>query len=99
MPKLSKLQEYFKEKGITNKFISEKTGYSETLVGRYLKEPNMSFIKKIVKYWPEIDLNYTLKDHTHSLNEEELHYGLDNEELLDIIQSATNKLRENLSRN
>ena len=60
-----KLREFFNQRKITNKAISEEIGYSEVMVSRYLNKnkPNYEFLTAIARKYPEIDFNYLFKDH------------------------------------
>ncbi|WP_341221896.1 helix-turn-helix domain-containing protein [Polaribacter atrinae] len=59
-----KISNFFDRKGLTQIEIGEKLGYSQVMVGRYLKSnaPNFQFIKAVSKAFPEIDWNYMFKD-------------------------------------
>lgn len=96
----NRLITFFKNKGITNRVIASDTGYSEAMVGRYLRKPNYAFLSKIIEKYPDIDLNYILKNdtsHLHLALEPESSYELDNHQLLKIIEDATDKLKGNLT--
>lgn len=93
---------FFKKKGITNKALAKTTGYSETMVGRYLRKPNYAFLTKIIENYPDIDLNYILKNQAPNLNlvlEPESKYKFDNAQLIKIIEEATCQLKNNLASN
>ena len=55
-----KLTEFFNRTGLTQVEIGDKIGYSQVMVGRYLKSnaPNFQFITAVSKGFPEIDWNY-----------------------------------------
>lgn len=99
----NKLSKYFKANHITNRFLAEQTGYSESMVGRYLKDPNLKFILKLIEFYPDIDLNHILKNGPEmeqlKMNEPNPYYGETNAELLDIIQKAMSQLKANLAQN
>ncbi|MGJ8760350.1 MAG: helix-turn-helix domain-containing protein [Polaribacter sp.] len=61
-----KISNFFDRKGLTQIEIGEKLGYSQVMVGRYLKSnaPNFQFIKAVSKAFPEIDWNYMFKEET-----------------------------------
>lgn len=95
----NRLKEFFKNKGISNRHLAKETGFSESMVGRYLKNPNLKFLEAICQIYPDMDLNFILKnEHSKAtVAEKEAIYGLDNDQLLKIIESATSQLRENLA--
>jgi transcriptional regulator with XRE-family HTH domain len=59
-----KMTVFFDRKGLTQEEIGEKIGYSQVMVGRYLKSsaPNFQFIIAVSKAFPEIDWNYMFKN-------------------------------------
>lgn len=67
-----KINEFFDRTGLTNVQIGEKIGYSQVMVGRYLKSsaPNFQFINAVSKAFPEIDWNYLFKGNRNMVNEE-----------------------------
>jgi transcriptional regulator with XRE-family HTH domain len=70
-----KLTEFFNRTGLTQVEIGDKIGYSQVMVGRYLKSnaPNFQFITAVSKGFPEIDWNYMFKGNVkpdNALNEE-----------------------------
>ncbi|PHR71007.1 MAG: hypothetical protein COA67_07355 [Lutibacter sp.] len=96
----NKLIDFFKNKKITNKTLSQQIGYSESMVGRYLKNPNLKFIVSILEHYPSIDLNYLFKENIKldSFDEEGTTvYGEDNGQLIHNIESSLLKLKKNLS--
>nr|WP_317631815.1 hypothetical protein [uncultured Flavobacterium sp.] len=60
-----KIQQEFAHRGLTNRDVSKiMDNYNETLISRYINSDNLSigFIEKLIKYFPDMDLNYLLKD-------------------------------------
>ncbi|MDN3665587.1 helix-turn-helix domain-containing protein [Algibacter miyuki] len=57
------MSNFFERKGLTQIEIGEKIGYSQVMVGRYLKSnaPNFQFITAVSKAFPDIDWNYMFK--------------------------------------
>jgi transcriptional regulator with XRE-family HTH domain len=56
---------FLKEKGLNNRELTKLLGYkSETLVSRYVNSEDMSitFILKMVNAFPDLDLNWLIKD-------------------------------------
>lgn len=101
-----KLQLFFKEKDLKQYEIGELLGYSPTMISRYLKgtdKINADFIIKLVKVFPDVDLQYIFSDDDeHSVSEPKPFYGLDDDsidkELKIIIKKAEN-VREYLAQN
>ena len=97
-----KLREYFINKGVSNKEISSKIGFSETMVGRYLRKnkPNYEFINALVREFPDIDLNYLFKDELeNTLNEQNQNYQKSPITLIDEIEIKLHSLKVNLTQN
>ncbi len=65
-----KLREYFEERKITKRFVAEKIGYDEVMVGRYLRssKPNYEFLRAVKKSFPYIDFNYLFEEEENSDN-------------------------------
>lgn len=60
-----KIQDYFAHRGLSNRDVSRiMEGYNETLISKFVNSDNLSitFIKQLIKYFPDVDLNYLLKD-------------------------------------
>lgn len=96
MSYFKKLNEFFDSTGLTQTEIGEKTGYSQVMVGRYLKtnKPNLDFIQKVTAAFSNIDWNYILKDNGNELAEPELVYEKSPETLIKEIESRLKKLKE-----
>jgi transcriptional regulator with XRE-family HTH domain len=100
-----KLQLFFKEKGLKQYEIGEILGYSPTMIGRYLKgsdKINADFIIKMVKAFPDIDLQYIFSEEetTNSTQEPKPFYGLNEmniEKELEIIGKKVENVREYLA--
>lgn len=101
-----KLHLFFKEKGLKQYEIGKILGYSPTMIGRYLKgsdKINADFIIKLVKEFPDVDLQYIFsEDDKHTISEPSASYGL-NEDTIDkelkIIGEKVAKVREYLAQN
>lgn len=96
-----KIREYFNKKGMTNREISQTMeGYSESLISRYLNSDNLSatFLEKLVKYFPDIDFNYLLKEDAYLTNEEleKQKNAKESVELLNEISDKLAKLKEKM---
>ena len=67
-----KLHLFFKKKGLKQYEIAELLGYSPTMISRYLKgtdKINADFIIKLVKEFPDVDLQYLFSDDDDDTNE------------------------------
>ena len=101
-----KLHLFFKEKGLKQYEIGELLGYSPTMISRYLKgtdKINADFIVKLVKVFPDVDLQYIFSDDEgHSASEPKPFYGLDDDsidkELKNILKKVEN-VRDYLAQN
>lgn len=102
MTATEKIKAYFKERKMSNRDISKAmNGYSESMISRYLNADVLSktFIENINKYFPEIDLNYVLKD-DEELNlakETKEEYKAQNKILIEEIEERLRQLAKNLS--
>jgi hypothetical protein len=96
-----KIKAYFKEKGLTNRDVSKiMDGYNEQLIGRYVNSDEISktFIKKLVKYFPDIDIDYLIKPDVDQVNEEREVYRKKSVILVEEIEGKLNELKSILSR-
>lgn len=103
-----KIKKHFKERGITQRKVGEIMNWSELSVSRAMKSDAVSitFLEKLIEYFPEIDLNYLLKDNKEDLsisemNEPSEQYGILSEEgkLINEIEEKLEKLKEILAQN
>jgi transcriptional regulator with XRE-family HTH domain len=99
-----KLQLFFKEKGLKQYEVGEILGYSPTMIGRYIKgtdKINADFIIKMVKEFPDVDLQYIFSDdEAKGTAEPKPYYGLDDDSIdkeLNIIIQKAKKVREYLA--
>ena len=61
----SKIKAYFKNKDLNNRDVSKlMDGYSEQMISNYINNDEWkdNFIKRLIKYFPDIDLNSLLKE-------------------------------------
>lgn len=90
-----KVREYFKSQGLTNRDVSAKMdGYSETMISKVLNKDDLStaFLEKMLKYFPELDYNYLLKD------EEVLQMVAEKEEIYqNRAQALVGELKERIN--
>jgi transcriptional regulator with XRE-family HTH domain len=103
-----KIKNYFKERGITQRKVGQIMNWNELSVSRAMKSDDLSitFIEKLIEYFPEIDLNYLLKNNKEDgelseMNEpSEMYKKLsDEEKLIEEIEDRLNKLKTILARN
>ncbi|AGN89446.1 XRE family transcriptional regulator [Flavobacterium psychrophilum] len=93
-----KIQEYFDKKGLSNRDVSViMQGYSESMISKYINSDKLSttFIKKLIEYFPDIDMNYLIKD-DHDLNrveESRTEYKKRSVVLVDEIEERLNELK------
>ena len=103
-----KIRLFFKSKNISQKKAADILGVSPAIFGRYLSGVTAFppiFIVKLVKEFPEIDLQYIFsenEDNKYSLVKEATHpYGMDNDEIvkeLELIENKISKIRAELAR-
>jgi hypothetical protein len=104
-----KLNEFFNNKGLTKKRdIAKAIETHEQVYGRWMKSDDISitFIERLTKNFPEIDLNYLLKNNNadenfNVLNEPSEIYLKSSEEdkLINEIEGKLNELKEILAQN
>lgn len=99
----SKVKEYFKAEGLTNRDVSAKMeGYSETMISKVLNKDDLStaFLEKMLKYFPELDYNYFLKDEKtlHEVAEQKEIYQSRAEVLIKEIKDRISELEYIVSR-
>lgn len=100
-----KLQFFFKGKGLKQYEVGEILGYGPTMIGRYLKgsdKINADFIIKLVKEFPDVDLQYIFSedDAINSIQEPKPFYGLNEMNIdkeLEIIGKKVENVREYLA--
>ena len=83
-----KVKEYFKSQGLSNRQVSEiMEGYSETMISKVLNKDDLStaFLEKMLKYFPQLDYNYFLKEEEvlFQVNEEATVYKKRSEVLIE----------------
>lgn len=104
-----KLKEFFASKGLKKKRdIAKAIHTHEQVFGRWMKSDDLSvtFIERLTETFPDIDLNYLLKNNktegdASSINEPSEKYLKLTEEgkLIDEIEVKLDKLREILAQN
>lgn len=97
-----KIKDYFDSKGLSNRDVSNiMDGYSESMISKYINKDDISitFIEKLAKYFPEIDLNYLIKDEDvfMQVNEEKEIYKKRSSVLIDEIEGKVLELKQILS--
>lgn len=96
-----KLQKYFSDRNISNLEISKLTGYSPSMVSRYLKKstPNFDFIIAFSKAFPDIDWNYLFKEVNNNIEEEKAPYIKNPDKIIKEIEIKLKSLKFNLAQN
>ena len=97
-----KIKKYFTEKGLTNRDVSKiMEGYSEQMISNYNNSDNWkdNYIKRLLKHFPDIDLNALLKDDKQmqivsDLKEE---YKKESLQIVEELEARIKELKENLS--
>jgi hypothetical protein len=100
-----KAKKYFKEEmGLNNRKLSEVLdGYSEVLISNHFKSDEISgaFIKRLLKYIPNIDIEYLLKDSIPVRDYDGKHNIIssnENEQLINEIEERLLVLKRNITR-
>lgn len=98
-----KIQEYFDNKGLSNREVSViMQGYSESMISKYINSDNLSstFIKKLIEYFPDIDMNYLIKeeDDLNRVEESRTEYKKRSVVLVDEIKERLEELELILTR-
>jgi hypothetical protein len=96
-----RIRKYFKDKGMTNRDVCLAMGnYSEQLYSRQISAPELSgaLLVSLIKYFPDIDLNYLLKEEENILEENSSKYKLRGEELIEEIEERLIELKVIMSR-
>jgi hypothetical protein len=97
-----KMKTFFKEKGLNNRQVSEvMEGYSESLISRYINSDKVSlhFLNKLLQYFPDVDVNYMIKDEDalEEVAEKPAATAKENILLIEEIQQKLEQLKNNLS--
>ena len=93
-----------KEKGVTQKSFSERTGYSEQSISKLMKgqtqSPKADLIAKIAVLFPDLNLRWLLIDEGEMLvdNENSEKLRLENSRLKDELLDSKNKIIELLEK-
>lgn len=94
-----KLKEYFKQKGLKNREIASKLGYSEAMIGRYLSKskPNYEFILAIIDSYPDVNLNELFKEKDFNVvGEETASYSSNPKSIIAKIEQDLKRLKDSL---
>lgn len=94
-----RIKKYFKDRGMTNRDVClAMNNYSEQLYSRQIGETelNGALLVSLIKYFPDIDLNYLLKD-SNMVEEEIGKYKLRGEEIIEEIEEKLNELKRIVS--
>lgn len=109
-----KIKHIMEIKGINNKDLALKIGVNDSLISKWINkgEASLGFINHLVKIYPDIDLNYLMKDETTNvvykplfeeniIEEERIHYptAKTNKQLVEEIEHNLSQLKKNLAQN
>lgn len=94
-----KIKDYFKSKNMTIREVAQQMdNYNEALVGRYMSSDKISgtFITKLKKYFPDIDINYMLSDEIENnhVNEDSEVYKTRSTEIIEEIEERLTELKK-----
>lgn len=98
----TKLKSFFKEKGMNNRQVSEiMEGYSESMISRYINSDKVSlhFLNKLIQYFPDIDINYMIREDNavDEVAEQPSVYRKESALLIEEIMKNLEELKRNLS--
>lgn len=94
-----RIKKYFKDRGMTNRDVClAMDNYSEQLYSRQIAAPELSgaLLVSLIKYFPDIDLNYLLKE-VNMIAEDPEKYKLRGEEIIEEIEEKLNELKRIVS--
>lgn len=99
----AKIKAYLKEKDLNNRDLSKlMDGYSEVMISNYLNSDkwNDNFIKRLLKVFPDMDLNALLKDDEEMqiVSDIKEEYKTKNLLIVEDLEAKIKELKENLSR-
>lgn len=95
-----RIKKYFKDRGMTNRDVClAMDNYSENLYSRQISTPELNgkLIVTLIKYFPDIDINYLIRDDENVLNEESEKYKLREEKLIEEIEDKIKELKRIVS--
>jgi hypothetical protein len=97
-----KIKTYFKSKGLNNRDVSKiMDDYSEVMISNYTNSDEWkdNFVKKLVKFFPDIDLNILLKDETdlEIVSDIRAEYKTKNLQIVEDLEAKILELKKNLS--
>ena len=100
-----KVRKYFKDKELSNRDVSKiMDNYNEQQISRFLNGTKFSktFMEKLLKHFPELDMNYLIKDEDETgkiIEEKRLDYLSKNTILIQEIEERLKELKQNLAQN
>ena len=97
-----KIKKYFDDRLLSNREIAKiMDGYSENMVSQFLNSDKLSitFIQLLIKYFPDIDLNYLLKEESdiHLVEESREEYKKRSVEIMEDIKVKLEELEKIVS--
>lgn|SRR5690606_22336846 len=93
-----KIKAFLESKGATAGEVGKKIGYSDSMMSRYVnaEKPNIEFIDRLVKLYPDADLNWLLKedDSLKKVKESKTAYEKRSVELINKIDALVTELKD-----
>src|SRR5690606_9397618 len=98
-------------KGVNNRDLAIKFGVSEPLISKWINkdEPSLGFINHLVNIWPDIDLNYLMKNNqsenylpiynSNLIEEKKDGYGHSDLKLIEEIEERLIQLKQKVAQN
>ncbi|MFT5760957.1 hypothetical protein [uncultured Flavobacterium sp.] len=94
-----KVEEFFDKKGLSNREVARMMDYPEQLISRHMHSEKLSitWIQKLLDAFPEIDMNYLLKDE-NLLNKPREEYKKRSTVIIDEIEERLVELKTLVTR-
>jgi hypothetical protein len=97
-----KIKAIIESKGLNNREVSKlMDGYSEVMISNYNNSDKWkdNYIKKLLEVFPDLDLNYLLKDEEviEMVSEKGTQYKTRNLEIVEDLEAKLGELKKNLS--
>jgi plasmid maintenance system antidote protein VapI len=94
-----KVEEFFDKKGLSNREVARMMDYPEQLISRHMHSEKLSitWIQKLLDAFPEIDMNYLLKDE-NLLNKPREEYKKRRTVIIDEIEERLVELKTLVTR-
>lgn len=102
-----KIRMFFKQKGLSQKEVSEILGHAPAMISRFLNGTSdfgPDFIISLVKAFPDVDLKYIFSDdvaNSSTVQEPSVNYGIKEKDIigeLELIEQKISSIRNVLTR-